>query len=213
MRAAEPAQRRDDVVRNRARVEPRPPRAPDHPQGRGERRLPVDVALGRRLVAGQEHGGGLRQPPEAGRVAAPIEGDTGRDRVAVLGSLRGRFEERREIKLAVIAVQPQPGVDRAWDGDGERRDVLDDGNAVLGREFERGGRGRAAGAVERHRLLARPLNDGEAIAPDAGHAGLDHAEKRGRGDRGVDRAAAAPQISTPRSEASGWEVAIIARAP
>jgi len=87
----------------------------------------------------------------------------------------------------------RPGVDRTRHDHGVDRVAGDGGDASRHERLERRARAGAAGAVVTPDRLPRHVQHAEAIAADAGHLRLDHAQHRDRGDRRVGGVAAGAQ--------------------
>ena len=62
-------------------------------------------------------------------------------------------------------------------------------------------------------FLAGLGEEGEAVAADPRHGGIDHGQHGGGGDRRIDRVAAGLQHLDAVRLAAGWEVAHMARRP
>ena len=182
---------RRDIGRDRALVERLRAAGRDRLQGRGERRQPHDAADRRRCAVRQVILRRARMRLELAGVLGPVGADARRDRVAVLGIADRREQRAVEAEAAVGFEDRFPRLDRARHRDGMRRGRDDlvlhaGGQHLLGR---RGG-GRAAGAVIAPHRLVGLRHETEAIAADAGHRRLDHAQHRDRRDRGVGGGAA-----------------------
>jgi len=116
---------------------------------------------------------------------SPVPGDARGDGKSVLGVVdRGR-ERAIEGKASMRVEDRRPGVDRARHGHGVDRVARDGGDAPRHERLERGARAGAAGAVVAPDRLPRHVQHAEAIAADAGHLRLDHAQHRDRGHRRV----------------------------
>ena len=120
----------------------------------------------------------------------PVEGDAGRDDIALFRGLDRRLQQGIEPELAVIAQDGGPGIDRAGNGDSVRRSQRNRMHVAFEVPFRRRGLRRAARAVIGDDLaLALRLNQREAIAADTGGLRLDHAEQRTCRHRGIGRGA------------------------
>ena len=142
----------------------------------------------------------------------PVEGDTaGRRHSPSLGNFGGGFEQFREIQLAVIFMQPAPGIHRTGDGHRMGRIIGDLAQPLTDQSLPVARRRRPARTVEGDGLCPRLRDDGEAIAADSCHGRLDH-HRAWRSRRSPHRRRCRP-CASPRSRSARparWEVAIIA---
>jgi hypothetical protein len=83
----------------------------------------------------------------------------------------------------------------------------DHAHALRQERVERRARAGAAGAVVAPHRPARRVDHGEAIAADAGHVRLDHAQHRHRGDAASAALPPARSVSMATRLANGCEVA------
>ena len=169
------------------------------------------VAGDRRLAVRQQIALGVGAVLQLLELVLPVEGDAGRDDIALLRGLDRRLQQGVEPHLAVIAQDRVPGVDRAGNADRMRRGQRHRVDLALEIPFGRRRHRRAAGAVIGDDLaLALRLDQRKAVAADAGGLRLDHAEQRAGRHRGVRGRAAGAQHVDGVSAASGCDVATIA---
>ena len=183
-----------DVIGDPAAIEGIGAIARDRLHGLGEGGEGDAVAGARRLALGQQDGarGGIGAQPVD--IAAPIGGDLRSDREAFGGERDGGLQQPVDAELAVIVGEAAPCLDCARHRHRMHAVGRDLADAAIQEPLDAGGGGRAAGAVIGDDLVAALGRDQhEAIAADAGHRRLDDAERRGGGDRGVDRVAAGAQ--------------------
>jgi hypothetical protein len=194
VQAALRAQAAHDVVGDPAAVEGIGTVARDGFHGFCEGGKGDAVAGQRRLAFGQQHGARSRIGAQPVGSTAPIGGDLRRDREALGGEVDGGLQQPVDAELAVIVGEAAPRLDRARHRHRMYAVGRDLADTAIEEPLGAGGGGRAAGAVVGDHLVAALGRDQhEAIAADAGHGGLDHAERGGGGDRGVDRVAAGAQ--------------------
>ena len=125
----------------------------------------------------------------------PVEGDAGRDDIALFGGLDRRLQQRcrgrtcRDRAGSSPRHRPTPGMDTACaEVSGTEWILRSRYQSAVGRLR------RAARAVIGHDLaLALRLDQRETVAADAGRLRLDHAEQRAGRHRRVRRRAAGPQ--------------------
>ncbi len=202
VQAALGAQAAHDVVGDPAAIEGIGAVARDRLHGLGEGGEGDAVAGARRLALGQQDGARGRIGAQPVDVAAPIGGDPGRDREALGGERDRGLQQPVDAELAVIVGEAAPRLDRARHRHRMHAVGRDLADAAIQEPLGAGGGGRAAGAVIGDDLVAALGRDQhEAIAADAGHGGLDHAERGSGGDGGIDRVAAGAQRCRWRS---GW---------
>jgi hypothetical protein len=143
----------------------------------------------------------------------PVEGDARRERIALLGRLRGRLEKLGEVEAAVIAVERAPCVDGARHRDREGGIVLDGVTpwaAASSRVAPAGARPEpliVVGAAPGFATIAKqsppmPVMAG-STTPSMAQAAM--AASTALPPRRI--------TSRPASEACGCEVAIMARVP
>jgi hypothetical protein len=193
VQATEPAQALDHVGGDRSLVEGVAPAAGDGAQGLGEQRVEDAVAAAERCAVAQEDAGCDGIVGDLAGRADEVEGDARRHRAAGFRERDRRPQQVGHVAGAVVGGEAEPGVDRARDGDGVGGALVDGGEAALEIPAELG-RGRGpAGAVEGDRQSAGRGIEDEAVAADAGHVRLRHAQQRAGGDRRVDGVAAGAQ--------------------
>ena len=190
MRAADSAQRGDDVVGHLALVEAVAALARDPAQRGGKRRLDALVADRGGVSARQVLRGRVGMQFQLAAPFGPVGGHARRDEEAVLGSVDGSGKHFGQRLRAMILAQRAPGIDGAGHGDGLDAGL---GNiAGAGRRIFLGidlGRG-AAGAVQRDRRAALWRIERKTVAADARHRRIDHALHGNRGKRRIDGIAA-----------------------
>ena len=125
-----------------------------------------------------------------------------RDRKAVRGEADGRSQESRPGQLAEALMREREHAEEAGNADRAAADdrVIESERPAFGIE-EAGRLGRCGSGLAPveggdRAPLRRPM-DQESAAADAGGFGLDHGERDGHGDRGVDGAAAGAQDVAP----------------
>ena len=178
--------------------------------GVGQRRVPENLTLGRRVpllrqgFGGQAAGihaisleerSGQMLAAQDRHVALPVEGDELAERKSLLGITDRGGEHLRQRQPAELRMKLGPAVDRARHADGQQAvgrdrgavELCELGLHLLVAESER----RAAGGVEAVEFFRlRIPDDGEQVAADAAAHRL-HQAQRGVGrDGGVDRRAA-----------------------
>ena len=182
--AAHRAERRHHVLGHLALVEAGPPLRGDAAQDLRLAGSAEDLPRARRLAVEQEIP--ARRALERVDREAPVEGHARRDGNALLRVAdRGRQRVGQADPPPVLR-QAAEGVDGA--GDRHGLGAADgNGGQTAAAHLCRGQRGgRPARAVERDDpVLARRLEQNEAVAPDAGHLRLADAEQDGRADGGV----------------------------
>ena len=183
--------RRGDVGRDRALVKRLRATGRDRLQGRGKRGQCHDAADRRRRAVRQIILRRARMRLELGGIIGPIGTDARRDDVTILGVTDGRLQRAVEAEAPMRFQNRVPGFDRARHRDGVRRGRHDLAADAGGQHFlRRHRRGRAAGAVVAPHRLVGLRHQAEAIAADAGHRGLDHAQHRHRSNCRIRRGAA-----------------------
>ena len=150
--------------------------------------------------------------------ARPMEGRKGRHGHAVFREADGGRERIGDADAPVPREQVAPP--RAGPGHGDRMGVVRVGElgpgavparqALPAHEVDRQRARRPARAVQPGHPAGRGLEvQGEAVAPDAGGAGLGHVEHRGHGDRGVRGVAAVLEHAQAARLARGWLDAVM----
>src|SRR5664279_5195308 len=125
-------------------------------------------------------------------VPLPIPSHAWRYRETALGIFDRGSKRAVEPEAPMRFEDSLPGIERARHGDGVDR-VADLAPALGGQRLKRGLGAGAAGAVIAPDRLARLRDQAVAIAADAGHVRLAHAQRRYRRYRGIRRAAAGAQ--------------------
>jgi len=184
---------RDDVVGDRPFVERARALRCDRAERSRQRREFDDVAFRRRQAVEQEMARGAGIGAQLADLSSPVPGDARGDGKSALGVVDRRSERAIEGKASMRVEDRRPGVDRARHGHGVDRVARDGGDATRHERLERGSRAGASGAVVTPDRLTRRLQHAEAIAADAGHLRLDHAQDRDRGDCRVGGVAAGAQ--------------------
>ena len=192
MKAAQGFEPSDDFAHDRAIVKGLAAFAADPAQGGRERRVRHSVTGRGRPAAGQEQSGSHRVAQFC-LIAPPVGGHPRCHHVAFLGRPRRRLEQFGEGPRAVLAVEGDPGIDRAGNGHGVRRLDADFADAALDIPVDRSFRRRPTRAIERERQCAFARIQDKAIAADARALRLGDALHRDRRDRCVRRVAAPPQ--------------------
>ncbi len=161
-------------------------------QRRGQRRKADDVAFLWRLAVEEIMPGGAAIAGELADLALPVPGDARRHRETVPGVENRLLQHAVEAEAAVVLEDVLPRCNRARHRNGMDR-VADLAHTPAAQRLGGcGGTGPAAAVVAPDRL-ARLRDEREAIAADARHVRLDHAQHRDRGHGGIRRGAASAQ--------------------
>ena len=121
VQAADAAQCLDHVFGDGALVEGVAAALGDRAQGLAELRLMDHVAGHRGLAVRQQIARRVGAVLQFLELVLPVEGDAGRDDVALFRGLDRGLQQRIEPELAVIAQDSLPGIDRAGNGHRMRR--------------------------------------------------------------------------------------------
>ncbi|MNT34370.1 hypothetical protein D3C72_1703480 [compost metagenome] len=162
----------------------------DLAQGPGLVRETPPFAGLRRAALGQERVGKAGLGRQFGRLVGPLACDGGRHREAVFGIRDGGLEQLGEGQLAEAVRQGLPAGDLAGHGDGAPAGA---GHGVSAVEvFGRPGGRRAAAGIQAMELAVVP-DQGEHVAADPVHHGLDDSQGNRGGNGAVNGIATGQQ--------------------
>ncbi len=180
------------VIGNLALVEGARALGGDALERRGQRRKTDHVAFIRRRAVEQIMPGRAGIGLELADIAAPVPRHPRGHRKAAFGVADGRRQCAVEPEAAMRFQNRFPGIERARHGDGVDR-IADLAHVLIAQCLERSLGAGAAGAVIAPHRFARLRHQAVAIAANAGHMRLDHAQGRHCRHRRVGRAAAGAQ--------------------